>query len=460
MGTDDPGVGRPAGAVPVTPPVTVTVRAGSTVDTYVFHGRTTVVVGRAADCGIRVDDGQRRVSRRQCQLDIDPPHVRIRDLGSRHGTHLNGRPVDGERHLSAGDEVRIGRATLRVALPDDGTREAAAGPEDTGATPAGTTPTTPTTGTPGPDRGRALPALVTAAADGAPGLDDFTDHRVLREIGRGGHSVVYLARHEPSGRLVALKTLLADRAVDPAARDAFRREIACTRGLRHRNVVALHSGGAADDAFFFTCEYCPGGSVAELVARRGGRLTVDEAVPITLDALDALAYAHRTELAVVLADGRTEIAHGLVHRDVTPQNLLLATGPDGEVITKVADFGLAKAFEKAGLSGHTGTGAIGGSIAFQARAQLIDFKYARPEVDLWAVTACLYWMLTGATPRDFPVGADPVAVVLRTRPVPVRQRLGTVPPRLAGVIDEMLVDQPRVTATTATELADTLRQAR
>ncbi|MEU8371822.1 FHA domain-containing serine/threonine-protein kinase [Micromonospora sp. NPDC048894] len=460
MGTDDPGAGRPAGAVPVPPPVTVTVQAGSTVDTYVFHRRTTVVVGRAADCGIRVDDGQRLVSRRHCQLDVDPPHVRIRDLGSRHGTHLNGRPVDGGQHLSAGDEVRVGRATLRVTLPDDGTREAAAGPEDTGATPTGATPTTPDTGPPGPERGRALPALVTAAAVGAPGLDDFTDHRVLREIGRGGHSVVYLARHEPSGRLVALKTLLADRAVDPAARDAFRREIACVRGLRHRNVVALHSSGAADAAFFFTCEYCPGGSVAEFVARRGGRLPVDEALPITLDALDALAYAHRAELAVVLADGRTQTAHGLVHRDVTPHNLLLTTGAGGEVVTKVADFGLAKAFEKAGLSGHTGTGAIGGSLAFQPRAQLIDYRYARPEVDLWAVTACLYWMLTGTTPRDFPAGADPVAVVLRTRPVPVRQRDGAVPARLADVIDEMLVDQPRVAATTAAALADALRQAR
>ncbi|MGC5660820.1 protein kinase domain-containing protein [Micromonospora sp. WMMD723] len=439
MDTDDPGAGRPAGAVPAPPPVTVTVLAGSTVDTYVFDRRTSVVVGRAADCGIRVDDGHLRVSRRHCRLDIDPPQVRVHDLGSRHGTWLDGRPVDGGRLLSAGDEVRIGRATVRVTLSDDGTRAAAAT---------------------GPDRGRALPTLAAAAALGAPGLDGFADHLVLRELGRGGHGVVYLARHEPSGRLVALKTLLADRAVDPAARDAFRREIACTRGLRHPNIVALHSSGVADAAFFLTCEYCPGGSVAEFVARRGGRLTVDEALPITLDALDALAYAHRAELAVVLADGRTETAHGLVHRDVTPHNLLLTTGPAGEVVTKVADFGLAKAFEKAGLSGHTGTGATGGSLAFQPRAQLVDYRYARPEVDLWAVTACLYWMLTGATPRDFPAGADPVAVVLRTRPVPVRQRVGAVPPRLAGVIDAMLVDQPRVTATTATELADALRQAR
>ncbi|GAB3934289.1 hypothetical protein GCM10027614_07030 [Micromonospora vulcania] len=158
--------------------------------------------------------------------------------------------------------------------------------------------------------------------------------------------------------------------------------------------------------------------------------------------MDGLAYAHRAELPVTLADGRTAVSHGLVHRDITPPNLLLTTGAGGGTVTKIADFGLAKAFDQAGLSGHTRTGAIGGSIAFQARTQLIDYKYARPEVDLWALTACLYWMLTGTTPRDFPAGTDPIAVVLRTRPVPVRQRLASVPPRLAAVIDEMLVDNP------------------
>ncbi|MFC5924499.1 protein kinase domain-containing protein [Micromonospora vulcania] len=439
MGADDQPARRPGAAAQARPPVTVTVQVGSTIEAYVFDDRTTAVVGRAPACGIRIADERRRVSRYHCLLDVNPPTVRVRDLGSRNGTRVNGQPIDGERELGHGDEVRVGPATLRITIPED-------------RTPAATAPADP-------DPGRALPALLAAAAHGSPGLDDFGEHRVLHEIGRGGQSVVYLARHEPSGRIVALKTLLADRAVDPAARDGFLREFACTRGLRHPNVVALHSGGSAGTAFFFTCEYCPGGNVAELVARRGGRLTLDEAVPIALDALDGLAYAHRAELPVTLADGRTAVSHGLVHRDITPPNLLLTTGAGGGTVTKIADFGLAKAFDQAGLSGHTRTGAIGGSIAFQARTQLIDYKYARPEVDLWALTACLYWMLTGTTPRDFPAGTDPIAVVLRTRPVPVRQRLASVPPRLAAVIDEMLVDNPRVPATTAPELADALRQA-
>ncbi|MDG4805587.1 serine/threonine-protein kinase [Micromonospora sp. WMMD1120] len=418
--------------MPASPTVTVVVRLGSHTESYAFDRRARIVVGRAPDCGIHVDDGRRRISRHHCLLDVDPPTVRVRDLDSRNGTLVNGRRIDDEHELFPADQVHVGGAVLRVTVehphPPEATR---------------------------PDPDRALPALRAAVADGAPGLREFADHQVLDEIGRGGHGVVYLARHRPTGELVALKTLLADHVVDPSARDIFLREIACTRQLRHQNVVALRHAGAAGEAFYFTCEYCPDGNVAQLVARRGGRLAVDEAVPIVLDALDGLAHAHRAELPVVLADGRTALAHGLVHRDVTPQNLLLAAGP----VTKVADFGLAKAFDQAGLSGHTRTGATGGSVGFQSRAQLVDYKYARPEVDLWAVTACLYWMLTGATPRDFPPGADPIAVVLRTSVVPVRHRLGSVPRRLANVIDEMLVDNPRVPEATATELADALRQA-
>ncbi|MER5702846.1 FHA domain-containing serine/threonine-protein kinase [Micromonospora sp. NPDC002296] len=417
----------------------MTVTVGASTETHAFDSRATALVGRAPACRIRVDDEQRRISRYHCLLDVNPPSARVRDLGSRNGTYVNGELIDGEQDLRHGDEIRVGRARLRITVADD--RPA------TVAAPAGADP------------GDALPALLAAAAASAPDLSDFRDHRVLHELGRGGQSVVYLARHEPSGRLVALKTLLADRAVDPAARDGFLREFACVRALRHSKVVAFHSSGSAGTAFFFTCEYCAGGSVADLVARRGGRLTVDEAVPIVLDALAGLAYAHRVALPVTLADGRATVSRGLVHRDIKPSNLLLAAGADGGTVTKVADFGLAKAFDQAGLSGHTRTGAIGGSIAFQARAQLIDYKYARPEVDLWALTACLYWMLTGATPRDFPPATDPIAVVLRTRPVPVRQRLASVPPRLARVIDEMLVDHPRVAAATAGDLADAFRQA-
>ena len=86
-------------------------------------------------------------------------------------------------------------------------------------------------------------------------------------------------------------------------------------------------------------------------------------------------------------------------------------------------------------------------IAFMPRRQVLDFKYARPAVDLWAITACLYWMITGHPPRDFPPGVNPVTIVLRQPPIPIRDRLSTVPAALAEVIDAVLGDTIEPTAT-------------
>ncbi|GAB2588399.1 hypothetical protein Aab01nite_43190 [Paractinoplanes abujensis] len=246
---------------------------------------------------------------------------------------------------------------------------------------------------------------------------------VLRELGRGAQGVVHLAR-EPDGSLVAVKTLTA-----PGAGEEFRRELECTAALDHPNIVRFHRSLA--DPLGFVAEYCAGGSVAD-----HGPYGVEQALDLTRQAADALRYAHTAEIPVVHADGTTAVGRGLVHRDIKPQNLLLTA--DGRL--KVADFGLAKAYDQAGLSGRTPTGAIAGSVAFMPRRQVIDYKYARPEVDRWALTACLYWMLTGATPRDFPAGADPVAVVLREPAVPVRERLSTLPAALAEAIDAALTD--------------------
>jgi serine/threonine protein kinase len=251
---------------------------------------------------------------------------------------------------------------------------------------------------------------------------------VLRELGRGAQGVVHLAR-ESDGSLVAVKTLTA-----PGATDLFRRELDCTAALRHPNIVRFHRSLA--EPLGFVAEYCPGGSVAD-----HGPFGVEQAVSLTRQAAAALRYAHTVEIPVLHADGTTATGRGLVHRDIKPQNLLMTA--DGRL--KVADFGLAKAYDQAGLSGRTPTGAIAGSVAFMPRRQLIDYKYARPDVDVWALAACLYWMLTGVTPRDFRPGADPVAIVLREPAIPIRRRLPTLPAALASIVDEAL-DETRTSA--------------
>uniref|UniRef100_UPI00366DA0CF protein kinase domain-containing protein n=1 Tax=Plantactinospora solaniradicis TaxID=1723736 RepID=UPI00366DA0CF len=393
--------------------LTVHSRAGSR--KLDFADPATVLVGRAATCDLRLDEPQ--VSRRHCLIEIDPPQVRVRDLGSRNGTQVNGTAVL-ERELATGDAIQVGDAVIRV----DGSFGI-------------------------------IGALLAAAKAEEPDLSELRGYRVLRQLGSGAQGVVYLASH--GEEFVAVKVLLPGVAVDPSVRDRFLRELESTRALRHANIVTFHSSGPSDAQLFFTCEYCAGGNVDELVARRGGRLPVDEAVPIALQALAGIEYAHTAPVPARLADGSVVTARGLVHRDVKPQNLLL----DANGAVKVADFGLAKAFEKAGLSGCTRTGAVAGSVAFMPRPQLIDYRNARPAVDVWAAAACLYWMLTGTTPRDFPLAGDPVAVVLREPPVRIRDRLPTVPRRLAAVVDAALVDKPGIEITTAAELANALEMA-
>jgi eukaryotic-like serine/threonine-protein kinase len=111
-------------------------------------------------------------------------------------------------------------------------------------------------------------------------------------------------------------------------------------------------------------------------------------------------------------------------------------------VAKVADFGLAKAFELAGLSGFTETGMWGGTLEFMPHQQLINFKYAKPEVDVWAMAASLYYMLTDEYARDF-VGDDAI---------PIRGRDPSIPEAVAQVIDRALVDDPAIVYKTADDL--------
>jgi serine/threonine-protein kinase len=236
-------------------------------------------------------------------------------------------------------------------------------------------------------------------------------------------------------------------AADPRAKERFLREVENTKALQHANVVRLQDSGCSQGIFFFTLEFCDGGSVDQLMKKCGGTLSIGQAKAIALQALDGLEYAHN-----VFGPG-----DGLVHRDIKPHNIFLS-GSESASIAKVGDYGLAKAFDLAGLSGQTRTGAMAGTPEFMPRQLLINFKYAKPEVDVWAMAASLYSMLTGHAPRDFPRRQDWWRIVLETPAVPIRKREASIPRRLAEVIDTALVDQPNIPFKTAIELKQALEQ--
>jgi len=262
---------------------------------------------------------------------------------------------------------------------------------------------------------------------------------------------VYVARHQETGRQVALKLMLPKVAASPRGVERFLREVENTKALQHPNVVRLYDSGHWLGAFFFTMEFCQGRSVSHLMQCRGGILSVEEAGPIVLQALDGLDYAHHAEIRHIrLKDGAVTSGRGLVHRDLKPKNLFLS-GLSGLWIAKVGDYGLAKAFDLAGFSGHTFTGDVAGSPRFMPRQQILNFRETKPEVDVWAMAASLYSMLTGCVPRDFSADRDVWQTVLQTAPVPIRKRNRAIPARLAQVIDHALVDDPEIGFKSAAE---------
>ena len=268
-------------------------------------------------------------------------------------------------------------------------------------------------------------------------------YELEKKLGEGAFGAVYRGRRKKDGQQVAIKVMLAKVAVSASAREKFLREIEVMKDLLHRNIVAVMDHGSAGSAFYFIMELCEGGSVADLMARQGGKLSLAQAGPLMRQSLDGLAHAH---------------SKGFVHRDLKPHNLLLA-GTEGKWTAKIGDFGMAKSFQQAGLSGMTVTGNYAGTPAFMPREQVINFKQVKPVADVWSLGATFYAMLTGAIPRDFPRGVDPMEVVLGGRIVPIRERDAGVPKKLAEVIDRSLLVNPKERFQDAAEFRKALEKA-
>jgi serine/threonine protein kinase len=300
--------------------------------------------------------------------------------------------------------------------------------------------------------------LLEQANSGRAELRAIEGYTIEKELGRGGMGAVYLATHAGASRRVALKVMLPQVAAGVRAREMFLREALATRALQNPHVVRLFDLGCSQGTFFFTLEYCTAGSLADLLKQTGMPLSPAKATALIVQALEGLQYAHTVELPEVrLADGSTMAARGLVHRDIKPHNIFL-TNEKGAVVVKVGDYGLAKAFDLAGLSGMSATGVMAGTPVFMPRQQVVDFKYSKPEVDVWAMAATLYYLLTLKYPRNFEKRRDPWQVVLQNDAIPIRERLPSIPKKLAAVIDKALIDRPDIAIKSAEELLSEFRR--
>jgi pSer/pThr/pTyr-binding forkhead associated (FHA) protein len=415
--------------------------------TFEFTERTTCIIGRHPDCYPKLPDdaNHNTISRYHCLLDINPPDIRVRDFGSKNGTYVNNKKI-GQREanqtpeeagkikfteydLNTGDELKLSETIFQVSIEIEKKIATTWKPEAIEE----------------PKKFNFLNFLqnLLKRAQTEAKLSDLKHYEIIRKLGEGGFSEVFLANNKNTGENVALKMLLPQVAANNYAVQSFLREAENTKALNHPNIVQLRDTGYDQGTFFFTLEYCNGGTVEDLMQQRGGKLDIEESLNIIYQVLDALIYAHHAHIPnIKQADGSIKKGQGLVHRDIKPSNIFLVKS-QGKITAKLADYGLSKAFDLAGLSGQTMTGNKAGTPDFMPRQQVLNFKYVQPEVDIWATAATLYCMLTGCYPRNLN-NKDPFLAILQDAPVSIHQRNVNISQGLANLIDLALQDNPEL----------------
>ena len=256
-------------------------------------------------------------------------------------------------------------------------------------------------------------------------------YTIERELGQGGMATVYLAEDLKHHRKVALKVLRPELAVTIGA-GRFSREIEVAARLQHPNILPLLDSGEADGFFFYVMPYVEGESLRERLAR-GGELPVQDAVRILMEVADALSEAH---------------AHGVVHRDIKPDNVMLRGRH-----ALVADFGVAKAVTEAtGQQLLTSTGVALGTPMYMAPEQAMADPHQDHRVDIYALGLLGYELLTGRAPFSATTAQEMLAAHVTAVPDPVEKYRAAVSPALAQIIMKCLAKKPADRWQTAEEV--------
>jgi tetratricopeptide (TPR) repeat protein/tRNA A-37 threonylcarbamoyl transferase component Bud32 len=242
-------------------------------------------------------------------------------------------------------------------------------------------------------------------------------YTIEREIGRGGMATVYLAEDLKHHRKVAVKVLRPELAAALGA-DRFHQEIEIAAQLTHPNILTLIDSGDADGLLYYVMPYVEGQSLRDKLAHEG-ELPIGEAVRILKDVVDALSEAHE---------------HGVVHRDIKPDNILLTKHH-----ALVTDFGVAKAVSEAtGAHKLTTEGVALGTPAYMSPEQAAADKHIDHRADIYAVGALAYELLTGRPPFTGTTPQEVLAAHVTQTAEPVTKHRETVPPALAQLVMKCL----------------------
>jgi serine/threonine-protein kinase len=269
-------------------------------------------------------------------------------------------------------------------------------------------------------------------------LPSIPGYDVLKVLGRGGSGVVYRVRHHKLDRVVALKMLLSGEYASAAELTRFMQESRAEAGVRHPNIVQVYDVGQHDGLPYFTMEYAEGGNLAQKLPGKPQSPRAAAALVATL--ARAVHVAHQS---------------GIVHRDLKPGNVLLAV--DGT--PKISDFGLAQCPRPLeGGAGLTRGGVPMGTPSYMAPEQVLAPAAVPPgpAVDIYALGAILYEMLTGRPPFHAATGLETQRQVLSDEPVRPSRLNPKIPRDLETICLKCLNKLPSGRYTSAAALADDL----
>ena len=250
-----------------------------------------------------------------------------------------------------------------------------------------------------------------------------SSYRIERELGGGGMSRVFVATELALDRPIVLKVLPPELA-QAVSTERFRQEIRLAARLQHPHIVALLSAGEADGLLYYSMPLIEGESLRVRLAREG-ELPVRDAVRVLRDIAAALSYAHQ---------------HGVVHRDIKPDNVLLS---GGEAL--VTDFGVAKALSASATGGDSGLTSLGvalGTPAYMAPEQGAADPHVDHRADIYSFGCLAYEILSGQAPF---VGRSPAALLaahVTEAPETVERRRSSLPPTLALLVMRCLEKRP------------------
>jgi serine/threonine protein kinase len=273
-----------------------------------------------------------------------------------------------------------------------------------------------------------------------PELANYAEFELIKELGQGGMGTVYLAKNRMMDRLEVLKVISQSLLDHPGAIERFQQEIRSAAKLAHPNIVAAYSVRRPGDLLVFAMEYVRGQDLSEVVKLRG-RLPV----------ANAAFYIHQ------VANGlQHAFEKGMVHRDIKPNNLMLAIEGKKHVV-KILDFGLAKASsEKGAETGLTKSGQMLGTPDYVAPEQTLAAHRADIRADIYSLGCTLYFLLSGGPPFQEKSLYAILEAHHKRDPKPLNLVRPEVPAELAAVVAKMMAKDPAMRYRTPLEVARAL----